>query len=239
MEINKNISIVAISDIKLKETISALTKSSQSLNPKKSFLFTSKIIYLNKYQSELIDIVQIAPINSIEKYSNFIIYELYQYLDTSHSLIVQWDGYICNQNKWDPNFLKYDYIGAPFVPRDSDNNYSRDKNGNFFIIGNGGFSLRSKRLLQAPKKYELKDDFTLTNFHEDGFFCVLHRNFLESKGFLWAPFNIAKEFSIESPLSFQDLKNLPFGFHGKKMLFFIILKVKLKNLIKFLSLNRL
>ena len=237
MSMNKNISIVAISDIKLKETINALIKSSQSLNPKKSFLFTSKSICLNKYQSELINVIQINPINSIEEYSNFVIYELHQYLDTSHSLIVQWDGYICNKNKWDSNFLKYDYIGAPFIPRDTDNNYSRDKNGNFYIIGNGGFSLRSKRLLEAPKKYALKDDFTFTNFHEDGFFCVLHRNFLESKGFVWAPFDIAKEFSIETPLSFYDLKKLPFGFHGKRMLFFICLKQTLRNLIKIRSAN--
>ena len=40
MYINKSISIVAISDIKLNETIYALTKSSEDLNPKKSFLFT-------------------------------------------------------------------------------------------------------------------------------------------------------------------------------------------------------
>lgn len=237
MNITKNVSIVAISDIKIKETIYALTISSQSLNPKKSFLFTSKSICLNKYQSKLINIIQINPINSVEEYSNFIIYELHKYLYTSHSLIVQWDGYILNKKKWNPNFLKYDYIGAPFVPRDSDNNYSRDKNGNLYIIGNGGFSLRSKKLLEAPKKYDLKDNFTFTNSHEDGFFCVLHRNFLESKGFLWAPFNVAKEFSIESPLSFQDLKDLPFGFHGKKMLSFIVLKNKLRNLIKFLSIN--
>ena len=237
MLINKNVSIVAISDIKLKETIFALTKSSQSLNPKKCLLFTSKIIYLNKYQSKLINIIRINPINSIKEYSNFIIYELHQYLETSHSLIVQWDGYICNEKEWNPDFLTYDYIGAPFIPRDSDNNYSRDMNGNFHIIGNGGFSLRSKRLLEAPEKYDLKDNLKFTNSHEDGFFCVLHRNFLESKGFRWAPFNVAIKFSIESPLSFQDLIELPFGFHGKKMLVFINLKQTLRNLIKFLFTN--
>ena len=62
----------------------------------------------------------------------------------------------------------------------------------------------------------------------------MHRKFLESKGFEWAPFNVAKEFSIETPLSFEDLKKLPFGFHGKRMLFFISLRQKLRNLIRFL-----
>ena len=36
--------------------------------------------------------------------------------------------------------------------------------------------------------------------------------------FKWAPYQIAKLFSIESPLSFSELIELPFGFHGKKLL---------------------
>ncbi len=238
MNINHNISIIAISDIKIKETIFALKKSSESLHPRKTILFTSKSVSLNKYDSKLIDLIRINSIKSIKEYSEFIVYELHQYLETSHCLIVQWDGYVCNKKKWNSNFLKYDYIGAPFIPRDSDEKYSRDKNGNFFVIGNGGFSLRSRKLLEAPKKYALKDNFTFTNFHEDGFFCVLHRKFLESKGFLWAPFYIAKDFSLESPLSFEDFKKLPLGFHGRKMLIFISLKQKLDYLINLVRLNK-
>ena len=56
----------------------------------------------------------------------------------------------------------------------------------------------------------------------------LHREFLESKGFKWAPFSIAKEFSIESPLNISELINLPFGFHGRKIFLFIRLKKLLK-----------
>ncbi len=224
----KDITIVAISDIKIKETLDSLMISHSKLLPSKTIFFTSKPVFLNKRQSKIIKKIKVKPIRSIKEYSEFIIYSLYKYIETSHILIVQWDGYIINIEKWNPDFLNYDYIGAPFIPRENEKNYSKDSKGRFYSVGNGGFSLRSKRLLEAPSRYDLIDDEFLTNYHEDGFFSILHRNFLESKGFKWAPFLIAKEFSIETPLSFKDFSDLPFGFHGKKFFYFL----KIKNLIR-------
>jgi len=239
MSIKKGIFIVAISDVKIKQTIYALTKSSRSLNPIKTLLFTSKKIHLSNYESNLIDLVRITPINSIRDYSHFIIYKLHKYIDTTHALIVQWDGYVINKNKWSNNFLNYDYIGAPFIPRLGDKGYSINEKGGFFVNGNGGFSLRSRELLRAPSKYKLKDNFKFTNFHEDGFFSVYHRDFLESKGFVWAPFKLAKEFSIESILSFEDIKSLPLGFHGRKMLLIVNLIKRIKIINIFLRTNKI
>lgn len=232
MVIESKITIVSISDIKIEKTINALIKTNLSIKPYKTILFSSKNITLNKKEAETIDLIKINKISSIKDYSNFIIYSLYKYIKTSHILIVQWDGYIINQKKWDSNFLNYDYIGAPFIPREYDKNYCKDLNGAFYAIGNGGFSLRSKRLLEAPTKFKLEDNKEYTNFNEDGFFCVYHRKFLESKGLIWAPFEIAKKFSIESPLSIKELIDLPLGFHGKKMVILLRL-IKLKNFFKF------
>lgn len=226
-----NISIIAVSDIKIRATVNALVNSSIFLNPSKTILFTSKKIILKKEEDNIIDIIKINPINSLEEYSNFIIYSLYKYIKTSHILIVQWDGYIINHKKWNIKFLKYDYIGAPFIPRSQDFKYCRDKNGAFYTVGNGGFSLRSKRLLEAPSKFKLVDNKKFTSGHEDGFFSIYHRNFLESKGYSWAPFEIAQDFSIESPLCIEELKDLPLGFHGKKMLYFLLI-MKLKKVFK-------
>ena len=231
-----SISIISISDIRMKETIVALKKSFKLVKSSETILFTSQSVRLNKYEKKIINIIKIPEIKSIKDYSNFIIYELYKYIKTSHVLIVQWDGYIINKNKWDLNFFNYDYIGAPFIPRSLDEQYSRDQKGAFYVIGNGGFSLRSRRLLEAPSKFKLVDDPNFTNMHEDGFFCVYHRSFLESKGFIWAPFYIAKEFSIESPLCLNDLKELPFGFHGKKMIY---IKKFIKPLILFFKILKL
>tara|TARA_B100000212_G_scaffold283669_1_gene223865 strand:- start:651 stop:1349 length:699 start_codon:yes stop_codon:yes gene_type:complete len=228
----KNITIAAVSDVKIRETIYALITSNACFKrSSKTLLFTSKDVALSKKESKIIDIIKIKKINSLKGYSNFIIYSLYKYIDTSHILIVQWDGYIINPKKWDTNFLNYDYIGAPFIPRGSDPNYCRDKARGFYTIGNGGFSLRSRRLLEAPSKFKLVDNKKYTNFHEDGFFSVYHRRFLEKKGYSWAPYSIAKKFSLESPISFRDLNTLPFGFHGKKM-FYLLLFFKIVNFFK-------
>lgn len=220
---NENITILSVSDIQIKKTINAIIKSSFSLRPSENILFTSKKINLTKQEKKYIKLINIKPIVSLKDYSNFIIYELHKYITTTHALIVQWDGQVFNPEGWDLSFLDYDYIGAPFIPRHFDECYSRDKKGNFYVVGNGGFSLRSKKLLEAPCKFKLKNEYSYTKNHEDGFFSVLHREFLESKGFKWAPYDIARKFCIESPLSLSDLKKRPLGFHGKKMYYLNLL----------------
>ena len=92
----KEITIIAVSDIKIKRTINSLMKSSLSLKPYKTILFSSKRIKLNNKQANIIDLIKVERINSIEEYSSFIIYKLFNYIQTSHILIVQWDGYVIN-----------------------------------------------------------------------------------------------------------------------------------------------
>ena len=57
-------------------------------------------------------IVNIPQIKSIAEYSKFIVKDLANYFDTTHVLIIQWDGFIINPDKWTDDFLRYDYIGA-------------------------------------------------------------------------------------------------------------------------------
>tara|TARA_B100000073_G_C23728045_1_gene569886 strand:+ start:359 stop:1105 length:747 start_codon:yes stop_codon:yes gene_type:complete len=226
----QTLTIVAVADTKIKMTIDSLKKSQIGLNYEKVLLITSKEIKRSLYFPNL-EVINIEPIRSFKEYNNFIIYELYKYIKTTHLLLVQWDGFVLESKKWKDEFYLYDYIGAPFIPRVMNKSYSRDKHGKFYSVGNGGFSFRSFKLLEAPTKYNLRDDFEFTSCHEDGFFCILHRNYLESKGFKWATFEIAKEFAIESPLSFEFLYNVPFGFHGKRILKLLFLI----NLIKIFS----
>ena len=213
----KSLTIVAVADTKITETINSLKISSKKIKYKKVVLLSSKNIN-RSYFFKGLKIIKIEPLKSLKDYNHFIIYKLHKYVTSSHILLVQWDGFIINEKKWEDKFLDYDYIGAPFIPRAKNFNYSRDKFGNFYSIGNGGFSLRSLNLLRAASKYKLRDDKSSTHNHEDGFFSVYHRKFLESKGLKWAPFSLAKKFAIETPLSFKDFFDLPFGFHGKKLL---------------------
>jgi hypothetical protein len=74
--------------------------------------------------------------------------DLFKYIETTHLLNIQWDGFVVRPSAWDPEFLKYDYIGAPWkvhphhhwppFPDVTENNR----------VGNGGFSLRSKKLME-------------------------------------------------------------------------------------------
>jgi hypothetical protein len=78
-------------------------------------------------------------------------------------LLVQWDGYVCNPDAWDPAFLDCDYIGAKWF-------WHNDA----MRVGNGGFSLRSRRLLEA-----LQDPRIALSVVEDETICRTFRPLLE------------------------------------------------------------
>ncbi len=85
-----------------------------------------------------VEIVAIAPITSRDAYSTFVLKDLLPFVDTGHVLLVQWDGYVANPGAWDAAFLECDYLGAKWY-------WHHDG----MRVGNGGFSLRSRRLLEA------------------------------------------------------------------------------------------
>lgn len=55
-----------------------------------------------------------VPIKSKEEYSRYCIKELHKQVQTDFMLVIQWDGYVLNANAWNPEWLKYDWIGAPW-----------------------------------------------------------------------------------------------------------------------------
>ena len=141
--------------------------------------------------------VRIPPLVSIDVYSRFCLYHLADFIKTPYALIVQWDGYVVNAAAWANAFRKYDYIGAawhglfpPGVP----------------LVGNGGFSLRSRKLLQASKKLP-----PVGNYHEDRVICHVFGKQLEQReGIRFAPVKVADRFSYEHKIP----ETTPFGFHG-------------------------
>jgi hypothetical protein len=75
----------------------------------------------------------VAPLTSRDDYSQFVLKSLASRIDTSHVLLVQWDGYVINPAAWREEFLGCDYIGAQWFWHDDG-----------MRVGNGGFSLRSR-----------------------------------------------------------------------------------------------
>ena len=51
-------------------------------------------------------------VETIEAYSQFMLRGLAQHIVTSHLLVVQWDGFATRPQRWQPDFLQWDYIGA-------------------------------------------------------------------------------------------------------------------------------
>lgn len=142
------------------------------------------------------------PIYSKESYSEFCIKELYKHIHTSHMLIFQHDGFVNDWKAWDNDWLQYDYIGAPWHYTDG------------MAVGNGGFSLRSKRLMEI-----LATDPEIKFTHpEDHHICRTYRPYLEKKYKIkFAPADVAEKFSFEGYLQPHKRLDGQFGVHGMGM----------------------
>ena len=136
-----------------------------------------------------------VQVESVEAYSQFMLRGLAAHVRTSHVLVAQWDGFVRDASRWQPGFLDQDYIGAP---------WPEPRAGRW--VGNGGFSLRSRRLLQA-----LLDPDVVVSHPEDESICVVNRELLETRhGIRIAPLEVARRFSYERVEPAQPT----FGFHG-------------------------
>lgn len=141
--------------------------------------------------------IRIPALNSRQDYSTFILKQLASHVSTPAALIVQWDGYVLDPSRWRPDFLQYDYVGAEWP-------WYRDR----MTVGNGGFSLRSRRLLTLTAAGDFPPAGEIA---EDVWICRLHRGTLEQRqGVRFAPVELARCFSYE-----RGVPEAPtFGFHG-------------------------
>jgi hypothetical protein len=156
-----------------------------------SILFTDKTVTDTSFRT-----VSIEPLKSKHDYSRFIIRDLVHLTTTPFVLVAQWDGYVVDPAQWTDDFFQYDYIGArwPHSPDD-------------IKVGNGGFSLRSRKLLEttADPMFWLKE-----NEPEDYLICRLNRLFMNDRGIRFAPESVAVKFSYE----WEQPETTSFGFHS-------------------------
>ncbi len=148
--------------------------------------------------------VKIIPLNSLIAYSIFMLTGFHEYIDTPNVLIVQRDGWILNPETFNPEWLDLDFIGPLFMQMDR--------------CGSGGFSLRSKRIMQEISKTTPAWDGTqrsaeviqkTLSFYEDGQLSLTSF----AKDFKIASLEQAAEFANggnRNPLYFREK---PFGFH--------------------------
>ncbi len=160
--------------------------------------------------------VSTAPLTTIDAYSQFCLRELYRYVDTPYALIIQHDGFILNASAWSDDFLAYDYLGAPIlVGTWAYRLGAREHDLGTLLVGNGGFSLRSKRLLKCSA--ELIEEGRLDpHGPEDWVLCYRNRELLEGEGITFAPITVAERFSFEGRSRDCCRWDTAFGFHSLK-----------------------
>jgi hypothetical protein len=179
-----------------------------------------KLLTTSNFNHEKIQILKINKLLNLADYSYFCVKHLHEYVNTEFCLLVQPDGFVTNPLMWDERFLEYDYIGAPWDVLLSQRALQHSLGVNIsdlsqvpIIVGNGGFSLRSKRLLEACSEL----NYNNINIPEDSFICITNRDLLKKKGMKFAPVNIAVKFAIERPhdLNWKHVNiESYFGVHG-------------------------
>ena len=136
-------------------------------------------------------------------YSTFIMHCLHEFITTDFCLIVQDDGWVLDGTNWRDDYYTYDYIGgithAGMVGNTLHLGFEWTKFEYPTLVLNGGFSLRSKRFLEAPSKLGIVQNYSeeIHLWNEDIQLSCLKRGLFESLGFKYAPNEVAKYFSIE------------------------------------------
>jgi len=201
-----DVTLIAGSSIKIPETIYALQKCCKKLE------FTSIKIVTHEKPKKLPNniVYEYCPLmDNIHKYNQYTFSELDKHIITSHCLLIQYDSGVLRPELWNDDWLQYDYIGAPWAY--SDDTYIAPS-GEHVRVGNGGFSLRSKKLLELPRKYNIQLTHDRGYWNEDGNICVYHRERFLELGIHYAPVEVAAKFAYENPVpENQGVK--PFGFH--------------------------
>ena len=140
------------------------------------------------------DVTPTPQLRRIEDYNLLITRHLAEVLRRDRVLVIQYDGFVLHPQEFSPCFLHHDYLGAPWPQFDDCG------------VGNGGFSLRSRRLVDAVAALDYADPSEA----EDLFICRRSRPQLEAAGLRFAPKAVAAHFSVEFPA----VPWPTFGFHG-------------------------
>lgn len=195
----KNVTAIAVDGVgdKTKEYIELFNTLNKKINFHKILFFSADNLSIDKF-----DYIKINKM-CYKDFNNFLLKSVPYFFDGDYAMIIQLDGHPLNIEYWNDEFFNYDYIGAPW------SFYSHIESHG----GNGGFSLRSKKLMEMCKQLNFIDH------NEDEEICHYNRSFFERYSCKFSNTKIGQQFSLESlwPNHHNDL-NKVFGFHGKEHL---------------------
>jgi hypothetical protein len=188
----RDVTLCAVTSVNISQTLMAMEQCVRQIN------FGSVLLLTDVPLAEKPDWLEtrlIRRLNSSADYSRFMLEELVDHIRTNHVLLVQWDGFVIDSAQWEASFTGCDYVGASW-PQFVDDHQ----------VGNGGFSLRSRRLLEACRDPRFKG-----RHPEDVCICRDNRTLLEKEfGIVFADKDLADRFSFER----FHRPGATFGFHG-------------------------
>ena len=206
-----SLSITCVDTLNYEKSLHALKRTIETLKKKTSvtkiYWYSDKVIVDYIYGVPVTHI-PIESMNGQNDYSHITLKVIPEVCDCDYDLIVQWDGYAVNPEAWTDDFFNYDYIGATWDDG---------------LVGNGGFSWRSKKLYDAMSSVDIKSKYEqfdksiidTTTYHgqpsyagedksgkfvpEDVIIARLYRQQLEDEfAIKYAPYEIADRFSVEN-----------------------------------------
>lgn len=124
-------------------------------------------------------------------------YFIHRSVKTPFMFTMHLDGFILNPDLWNPDWLKYDYIGSPWPLGGCFQNQ----------VGNSGFCIRSVAMSEYHAKIPIGRRPSI-----DMAICQDNRQALEKEGFKFAPLEQAAIFGQEATL--LETPKRTFGFHG-------------------------
>jgi hypothetical protein len=225
-----NISVSCIDTLNYEKSLHAIKRTIETLQPK---AFVSRVYWYSDKEigSNIMGVpvthCVIPPMSGQLDYSHVCLKVVPEVCTQDFDIIVQYDGYAVNPDAWTDEFYNYDYIGATWDDG---------------VVGNGGFSWRSRKLYDAMINEDIKiryDDFLPEvidkPFHysidgggkrflpEDVVLCRIYKNTFENNhNVKYAPTHISDRFSIENHSHIAPWTGKPnewvgksLGFHGK------------------------
>ncbi len=208
----KDVTLVAYSSHEVPETIASLQKCQEGLS------FTEVKLLSHERPNNLPEniIYEYAPeINHINDFNLYMFKYLGTHINTSHALYVQAHAWVLHPELWDNTWLQYDYIGAIWPWKDDA--YIAWGSGEHIKNGNGGFSLRSKKIMDIPYKHDLPLLQEQGWANEDGNLVCYFREAMLAWGIKYAPSEVSARFAYENPVpenNYGDMKT--FGFHRNR-----------------------
>lgn len=195
-----NVTLLILDTLNYKEARYAVEQSTKEISFNDVICVSDKD-FLSESEVKHSFIKMNKKISNTLEYSVILTKKLNRFIKTDFVLVIQHDGYIINPDMWIPEFLDYDYIGAEWKAKNWNNNTP-------FLVGNGGFSLRSKKLMDIVAN---EPTYNISG-NEDAYICYYFKSVTESHGLKIAPVEIARKFSFEE----IRYEHKTFGFHGKE-----------------------